>query len=778
MPDLGKAYVQIVPSAKGMGGNLKKELEGTGTESGGGFGAAFGAAAKKLIAAAAIGATIKKSLDAGGALQQSFGGLDTLYGDAAEAAKKYAYEASQAGISANTYAEQAVSFGASLKAAYGGDTQKAMEAANTAILDMADNAAKMGTPIENIQNAYQGFAKQNYTMLDNLKLGYGGTKKEMERLLADAEKLTGVKYDMDNLGDVYDAIHAIQDNLGLTGVAAAEASGTFTGSFAAMKASAENLLANFALGMDITEPLRSLLGNAKAFLMNNLVPMLGNIIKQIPTLLGELSSIGQELLGEIVNGIQNNAPQMIQAGVALIVQLVQGFSQNAALLVQGAITIFGALVDAVKKVDWKKVGSDILNAIKDGMKSISKSLFGDGTTLDDFLAGINAKLPDVLDKGIEIISNVASGIMSALPTLVSKAGEVILSFARALITAMPVVLEKGKELIKKLLSGITSGLPELGTKAGEIIGKFARYLMDNAPQILQKGIELVGELAAGIIKAIPKILECIVNLNKAALEQFKDVNWAEVGQDILAGIAEGLVALGDTLLNAVKEACDAIWNGFKDFFGIASPSKLMKTAGIDIIKGLINGLKDTLSLSNAVAAMSALGSKILSALDISGYLQKGKDIVGKVASGLKDSTALSGATAAAQAVMTTVGNAFSIGNDNPFYKAGTGVIGQLVSGLNSQSKALDGALNSIVAKFTSMANQAQAQANKANAAANSNNLSNNPIAARIGGSLSEESNNTSEIADLLYTFLPIIAQNGNMDGMYDALNRQFGWGIS
>lgn len=779
MPDLGKAYVQIVPSAKGMGGNLKKELEGTGTESGGGFGAAFGAAAKKIIAAAAIGATIKKSLDAGGALQQSFGGLDTLYGDAAEAAKKYAYEASQAGISANTYAEQAVSFGASLKAAYGGDTQKAMEAANTAILDMADNAAKMGTPIENIQNAYQGFAKQNYTMLDNLKLGYGGTKKEMERLLADAEKLTGVKYDMDNLGDVYDAIHAIQDNLGLTGVAAAEASGTFTGSFAAMKASAENLLANLSLGMDITEPLRSLLGNAKAFLLNNFIPMIGNILKSLPTLLGELSSIGQELLGEIITGIQSDGSRMIQAGIELAVQLATGLIQNASVLITGAISVFGAVIEAVSQVDWKKVGSDILNAIKGGMESISKSIFGDGKTLDDFLAGINAKLPDVLDKGIEIISNVVSGIMSALPDLVSKAGEVILSVAKAMVASMPTILDKGKELIKRLLTGITQSLPELGTKAGEIIGKFGRYLLEHGPEILQKGIELMGELIAGIVKAIPDVLKALVKLGESMAEQFDDVDWAEVGQDILAGIAEGLVNVGDTLLNAVTEAGKAIWEGFKSFFQIASPSKLMKGLGINIIEGIINGLKDTVTLGNVLSAAKGLFDKITSGLNVDGFLQKGKDIVGKVASGLKDSPTLATATAAAQAVMTTVGNAFKIAQDNPFYKAGTGVVGQLVSGLNSQSKALDSALNSIVAKFTSMANQAQAQASKANAAAaNTNNLSNNPIATRIGGSLSAESNNTSEIADLLYTFLPIIAQNGNMDGMYDALNRKLGWGIS
>ena len=234
--ELGKAYVQIIPSAKGIGGAISKELDGEAGSAGKSAGLNIAGALKGAIAAAGIGTALKSALEAGGNLQQSFGGLETLYGDAADAAKKYAVEAAQAGISANTYAEQAVSFGAALKSAFSGDTAKAAEAANTAIMDMADNAAKMGTPIENIQTAYQGFAKGQYQLLDNLKIGYGGTKTEMQRLLADASKLSGVEYNIDNLGDVYDAIHVIQQDLGLTGVAAAEASTTFTGSFEAMKA--------------------------------------------------------------------------------------------------------------------------------------------------------------------------------------------------------------------------------------------------------------------------------------------------------------------------------------------------------------------------------------------------------------------------------------------------------------------------------------------------------------------------------------------------------------
>ena len=248
MSELGNAYVQIIPSMRGIKGNLEKELgdasESAGKSSGSRFGQALKTAA--IGAAAGIGVAMKAAVDAGADLQQSFGGLETIYGDAAEQAKIFAAQASTMGVSANDYAEQAVSFGAALKMAFGGDTTKAVEAANTAIMDMTGNAAKMGTPLESIQNAYQGFAKGNYNMLDNLKLGYGGTKEEMERLLADAQKISGVEYKLDNLGDVYDAIHVIQGELGLTGVAAEEASTTFSGSLGAMKAAATNVLATIS----------------------------------------------------------------------------------------------------------------------------------------------------------------------------------------------------------------------------------------------------------------------------------------------------------------------------------------------------------------------------------------------------------------------------------------------------------------------------------------------------------------------------------------------------
>lgn len=360
MADLGQAYVQIVPSAKGIKGHIEKELSGAdigaaGESAGNGLGGKLLSGLKTAFAAAAVGKVIKDAFEAGGALQQSFGGLDTLYGDAAAGAKEYAFQAAQAGISANDYAEQAVSFGAALKAAYGGDTTAAMEAANTAIMDMADNSAKMGTDLASIQNAYQGFAKGNYTMLDNLKLGYGGTKTEMERLLADAEKLTGIHYDISNLGDVYSAIHAVQQELGLTGVAAGEAQTTLTGSFGAMKAAWENTLAALTTGEGLEAALSNLTTSVGAFL-NNVLSMLGELAPQIPEFMMGLAQV-----------IIDNAPTLIASGVEMVLQLAVGLVQAIPELVDKIPEIWDALKSAWSSIDWSSLGIELINGIIRGL---------------------------------------------------------------------------------------------------------------------------------------------------------------------------------------------------------------------------------------------------------------------------------------------------------------------------------------------------------------------------------------------------------------------------
>lgn len=311
---LGTAYVQIAPSTRGISGSISSALGGEAQVAGTSMGSKIAGFATKAFIVAGVGKAMMEAVKAGAALEQSYlGGLDTLYGDAAEAARAYAREAAAAGISMNSYSEQAVSFGASLKQAFGGDAKKAAEAANTAILDMADNSAKMGTDIQSIQMAYQGFAKQNYQMLDNLRLGYGGTKTEMQRLLSDAEKISGVKYDMSNLGDVYSAIHVVQGELGLAGVAAKEASETMTGSFNAMKAGFQNLLGGLAIGENVNGALMQLVKSAGDFLFKNLIPMLGQIIVALPGALVTYVWQGAPMLAEGLITMLNNMSAKIEA---------------------------------------------------------------------------------------------------------------------------------------------------------------------------------------------------------------------------------------------------------------------------------------------------------------------------------------------------------------------------------------------------------------------------------------------------------------------------------
>ena len=314
--NLGKAYVQIMPSARGISGMISNEINGEAAVTGRSAGGSLVAAFKNVVAVAAIGKFFTSSLIEGGKLQQSLGGVETLFKNNADTVKQYANEAYKTtGLSANAYMENVTSFSAGLISSLGGDTAKAAKVANMAMVDMADNSNKMGTSMELIQNAYQGFAKQNYTMLDNLKLGYGGTKKEMERLLADAQKITGVKYDINNLNDVYQAIHAIQGKLGITGTTAKEAATTLQGSFASMKASFSNVLGKLSLGEDIRPSLEELGKTTSTFVVGNLLPMVGNLLKGLPTLLfGALSGLAgllKGVLGEsVVKNIQKTLDQI------------------------------------------------------------------------------------------------------------------------------------------------------------------------------------------------------------------------------------------------------------------------------------------------------------------------------------------------------------------------------------------------------------------------------------------------------------------------------------
>lgn len=367
--ELAKAYVQIVPSAKGIKGKITEELGGEADSAGKSAGNSIASSIKKAISAAAIGTALKAALSEGANLQQSLGGIETLFKDSADkviANAKNAYQT--AGMSANEYMETVTSFSASLLQGLAGDTNKAADVADMALTDMSDNANKMGTSMELIQNAYQGFAKQNYTMLDNLKLGYGGTKTEMQRLLADAQKLTGVKYDLNNLSDVYEAIHVIQEEMDITGTTAKEAASTFSGSFSAMKASLSNVLANLTLGEDIKPAMDALIKSTGTFLMGNLFPMVGNLLSGIVEYIIDTAvntdwvSVITQVLEKVRDALSTGISTYFGADTSMINEMFGFLIDGVPIVAQMVQEVFGALWNVCNDI-WTAVGQPIWDAI-------------------------------------------------------------------------------------------------------------------------------------------------------------------------------------------------------------------------------------------------------------------------------------------------------------------------------------------------------------------------------------------------------------------------------
>lgn len=467
--DLGTAYVNIVPKAPGISSKIEETLGGgmPGAERAGkGYGKKIIGALAGIGIGKAVGDLFKSAFETGGKLQQSYGGLDTIYGDAAEQAKAYAQAAAAAGISANDYAEQAVSFGAALKSAYNGDTTAAMEAANAALLQMADNSAKMGTDLGAIQNAYQGFAKGNYTMLDNLSLGYGGTQSEMERLIRDAEKLdktfkvthTKAKNGADEItysyADVVRAIGIVQKDLGIAGVAAAEAQTTLTGSAGAMKASWENLMGALATGQGLDTAMRNL-STSVGYFASNVISMIGNIGPQLPDLILGLADV-----------VIANAPAFVSAGAELIVNLAVGLVQRIPDLVAKVPEIWASFKAAFSGIDWASLGSGLMTWIGNGIESLRASL---GEKFKGAIESAKNRFSEIDFNavGYNIVMSVITGIESLLQTLETKIRNVSGSIKRWFTSVDWSTI--GLDIISGLVRGLDSGVTWLYNAIRDLI---------------------------------------------------------------------------------------------------------------------------------------------------------------------------------------------------------------------------------------------------------------------------------------------------------------------
>lgn len=504
---------------KDFAGSIKDDFSSAANKGAGGA-LTFGKAIKAHIIAAgiiagvkALAAAMKKvvevTVDLGkqsimgfAEQEQLIGGVDTLFKESSAQVQQYANEAYKtAGLSANQYMETVTSFSASLLQSMGGDTQAAAEKANRAITDMSDNANKMGTDMTSIQNAYQGFAKQNYTMLDNLKLGYGGTKQEMERLLADAEKFSGIKYDISSYADIVDAIHVVQTEMGITGTTAKEAATTIQGSANAMKSAWSNLLTGMSNeNLNLDELVQNVIDSVNTF-ADNLIPRLQIMLPRFA-----------EGLNKLVTGL---IPYVGPALELLLPSLVQGIGG----LVSGVVQALPAAVEAITAV------------------------------IPMLVEQLTILLPQIISAGVEIIAALASGIGENLPTLIPAVVDAIITITEGLLDHIDLLIIAAGQLIVGLAKGLIAAIPRLIERLPEIISAIVNGLLKGLAAIGEVGLELVKGLFNGISNAAKWLYEKVKGWASSVVGWIKDffgihspskVFADEVGKFIPPGITLGV----------------------------------------------------------------------------------------------------------------------------------------------------------------------------------------------------------------------------------------------
>ena len=425
-----------------------------------------------------------------------------------------------AGMSANEYMDTVTGFSASLISSLGGDTNKAADYANSALVDMSDNANKMGTDMESIKNAYQGFAKQNYTMLDNLKLGYGGTQEEMKRLLSDAEKLTGQRYDISSFADITQAIHAIQTQMDITGTTAKEASTTISGSWGSLKAAFQNVLVGLTTGGDMFDQSLDALINTAVTFGQNIIPAIKGALSGVGYLIEGLAPVIGETIPPLINDL---APTLANSAVSLISSLVNGLTQNA--------TQFSECLSNI-----------IIVAV----------------------AGISTVVPQLLDAASKIVSNLMQGLTNSMPQIVNGAVTLIEGLVNGLVNNIPLLIMGAVQLVASLANGLIANLPRIIDAGVNLITGIVSASYSMMPQIIQNGMQLVVNLAVGLVRAIPQLIAALPRITGAIVKGFKSVNWFDLGLQLIKSIWEGIKSIGSEMWNGVKEKTSELWGGVKN----------------------------------------------------------------------------------------------------------------------------------------------------------------------------------------------------------------------
>lgn len=598
--ELGKAYVQIVPSAQGIKSALTEmfdeETEGLGEQTGQSIGQELIGILKKVIVAAGIGKIISESINLGGALQQSLGGVETLFKDSADTVKAYAAQAYKTvGLSTNDYMEQTTSFAASLLSSVSQDTQAAADLANMAMVDMADNSNKMGTSMQDIQNAYQGFAKQNYTMLDNLKLGYGGTQAEMQRLLKDAEKISGVHYDLGNLADMYSAIHIIQQEMDITGTTVKEAATTLTGSFAAMKAAAENVMGNWSTGADLTEPLQALADTAQTFLVDNLLPMIGNVLAGIPeivySLVPELLQTGTELLSSLAQGFTEGIPEFFSTALPQLLAFTDQLRDNAASFVDAGLNLI----------------TQLLNGLIAGLPDLIAYV---PDIIINICGIINDNMPKILGEGVAIIVQLVVGIVKAMPDLLAN-WKKILQAVLSVISAI-----NWLNIGKNILTGVANGVKSMGSSMlNAFKGGFSSALawIKSLPsQAVQWGKNLIQSFINGLTgKGGAVGAGAIAATAGATIAKTASGNdWSSVWADANADVADSAQSMAEVVVPAYTKSGDA-----------ATKAAKKTKAAAQAAETLLWSLQD----AGHTDTTNALGKVTIQTTELTEHLKKGSE---------------------------------------------------------------------------------------------------------------------------------------------------------
>lgn len=561
--DVDKGFSETSSKAESLAGKLK-----------GGLATAAKVGAAALAAAATgVAALTKASIDQYAEYEQLVGGVDTLFKTASDKVQEYAANAYKtAGMSANEYMDTVTSFSASLLQSLGGDTDKAAQKADQAITDMADNANKMGTGMEMIQNAYQGFAKQNYTMLDNLKLGYGGTKEEMERLLADAEKLSGQKFDISSYSDIVDAIHVVQTEMGITGTTAAEAASTIEGSGGSAKAAWANLITGIA---DDNADLDTLIGN----FVSSVETAAGNIIPRVSAILGGISqlvtSASTTIIPMVITTITDNLPSLLQAAAALVGALGQGIIDSLPAITQAAIDILFFLSNVL---------IENLPTLIDGIVQVTMTIV-QMLTSPDFLT-------QLIETAILLITTLAQGLIDAIPQLIAAVPLIIGNLLAAIIVELPNIIQMGIDLLFALIDGIIKCIPELVAAVPTLIIAFINGIVNNLDKIILAGPQIIVSLITGIIGAIPELIAAVPRIIAAIADTIRNYDWGGIGKNIVRGLKNGIAGMWGNIKSWFSDKVNGLVSGVKKILGIASPSKVFAGIGGFMAEGLGEGFDD------------------------------------------------------------------------------------------------------------------------------------------------------------------------------------------